>query len=276
MTDYVLYDVFAPLGERGGKRVAVFAEASGDLQARAAQAKAPLSVFIASQEFARLSLRVFTPTREKGESDSASLAALTYAHEHGLESDLADVVSGPGRAEAQLCGNGDWLLEQGVVNVQPVVADLSSLNLPAVGAMHVASTARPNLTLELPTLKSLDDFLPDAEAISEVNRATDTTGLILYTLQAPAAGAQRRADLSFRCFGPQRGFLEDAASSNMLACLTGVLNARELLRDKDNVLRAAQRKPGHLAMLTAHFGRPQDRVWVGGRAVVADETRISV
>nr|WP_233554667.1 PhzF family phenazine biosynthesis protein [Deinococcus cavernae] len=265
----VVYDVFSPPSVAGGKCVAVFAEAGGDLQARAAACGAPLSVFLHEVTPTSVSVRVFTPTREKEESDSASIAALHGAQARGLNADFADVISGDSVAPAQFCG-GEWLLNQGVVSVQDVQADLSSLHLPATGAVHTASTARPNLVIEVPTLDALDAFQPDLGTISRVNEATGTSGLVLYTRQAPAEGPQRRADVSFRCFGPLRGFLEDAASSNMLACLTGVLLRRRLLNPDENLLRAAQRCPGHPALLTVQYAGPQDAVWVGGKARPAE------
>ena len=247
----------------GGKRVAVFADADGELQARAAAAGVPLSVFIQEITPTSVSLRVFTPAREKGESDSASIAALNYAQEHGLNADFAEVITGESSAPAQFCG-GEWLLNQGVVSVQDVQADISPLGLKVTGATHTASTARPNLVIEVHDLDALDAFQPNSDTISPVNQTTGTTGLILYTLHAPAEGPQRRADVSYRCFGPLKGFLEDAASSNMLACLTGVLLQRKVLNPAENLIRAAQRKPGTPATLTVQYGTLQDAIWVGG------------
>ncbi|MEW6421495.1 MAG: PhzF family phenazine biosynthesis protein, partial [Deinococcota bacterium] len=77
------------------------------------------------------------------------------------------------------------------------------------------------------------------------------------------------AEVSFRAFGPLKGFLEDAASSNMFACLVGVLGAEGRLPSDTNMLRGAQRMPGTPSRLTAQFTVGADGVadvWVGGRA----------
>lgn len=264
MTEFSLFDVFAPAGDAGGKRVAVFPAAGGNLQVQAAACAAPMSAFLQEVTPTSVSVRVFTPTREKGESDSASIAALHYAQQHGLKADLAEVMTGDLTASAQFCG-GEWLLHQGVVNVTEAQANLPFSGLGEGGARHVASTGRPNLVVELPGLEVLDAFQPDEVIISSLNQATATTGLVLYTLNVPVDGPQRRADVSFRCFGPLKGFLEDAASSNMLACLTGVLVQRGLLNPDENLIRAAQRKPGSPALLTAQYGGPHDAIWVGGK-----------
>lgn len=264
--------VFATPDGSGGKQVAVF-PGGGDEQARAAASGAPLSVFVQAADPTGLRLRVFTPTREKGSSDSAAIAALSAVQGSAGLLDVMEVTQGDpvaGGSEAggevqmaQLCG-GEWLLRQGVVTVHAVTADLSALRLsqPGLSPAWVAGTGRPNLVAEVADLGALDAFVPDDAAVSGVNRATGTTGLILFCVGGPA-----RADVSFRAFGPLKGFTEDAASSNMLACLTGVLGHLGRLPADSTLIRAAQRRPGQPARLSAQYA-PADggtEVWVGGR-----------
>ncbi|GAA5435801.1 PhzF family phenazine biosynthesis protein [Deinococcus aquaticus] len=264
--------VFAAPDGSGGKQVAVFLE-GGDAQARAAASGAPLSVFVQAADPTGLRLCVFTPTREKGSSDSAAIAALSAVQGSAGLLDVLEVTQGDPEAGgevqmAQLCG-GEWLLRQGVVTVQAVTADLSVLELSVLGLSGsglspawVAGTGRPNLVAEVADLGALDAFVPDDAAVSGVNRATGTTGLILFCMGGPA-----RADVSFRAFGPLKGFTEDAASSNMLACLTGVLGHLGRLPADSTLIRAAQRRPGQPARLSAQYA-PADggtEVWVGGR-----------
>ena len=259
----ILYRVLASPRSGGGKTVAVWPDASGDLQVRAAGAGAPLSVFVESADLSGVGLRVFTPKKEKGSSDSGALAALAFLQMQGVLLDVVDVTMGGEVVSAQLCG-GEWLLRQGDVTATEVPdADLSPLGL-LPGTVHLASAGRPNLTVEVPDLTALDAFVPDAEAISALNRATNTTGLILYT-----AGSEGREDVSFRAFGPLKGFTEDGASSNMFACLVGTLGALGQLPEHLNLIRGVQRMPGAPSRLTAQFmlsaGGAAD-VWVGGRA----------
>ncbi|MDV6373924.1 PhzF family phenazine biosynthesis protein [Deinococcus arenicola] len=254
-----IYQVFAEK-ESGGKRVAVFTDAQGDLQARAAQSGAPLSVFVESTNLSEVVLKVFTPIKEKGSSDSAAVVALAHLRPQLL--DVAEVQMGGEILPAQLCG-GEWLLRQGVPAVREVEADLSPIGMNAE-RVWTASLGRPNLVVEVNDLAALDAFTPNAEAIATVNRATHTTGLILFTPGGPG-----RADLSLRAFGPLKGFTEDAASSNMLACAVGVLGASGRLPADTNLLRAAQRMPGQPARLSVQFGEIKGgfEVWVGGAAI---------
>lgn len=257
-----VHRTFAAPGGQGGKLVSVFPHAQGDPQARATQAKTPLSVFVESSDAVSVRLRVFTPQKEKGGSDSAAVAALTHLSESGPLSDSVHVFMGGEDVPAQLCG-GEWLLRQGEVTVCGMGADLSPIGLHSAPAW-MAQTERPNLVVECTNLATLDGFQPDAQGISAVNRATCTTGLILFAMGGPV-----RADVSFRAFGPLKGFLEDAASSNMLACLVGVLGTLGRLPTDSNLLRAAQRMPGSPARLTAQFDLTESgrvEVWVGGAA----------
>lgn len=263
------YRVLSPARVPGGKTVAVFPDASGDLQARAAAAGTPLSVFVEAAGISDVVLKVFTPEREKGESDSGALAALTYMGSQGGMLDVADVQMGGESTPAQLCG-GEWLLRQGDPEVrEPGVQDVAGLlGLGAVGAVHTARISRPNLAVELGSLEALQSAAPDPEAVRALGLATDTTGLLLYVQGGvPELG---HAAVSFRAFGPLRGFEEDAASSNMFACLVGVLGARGLLPEGTNLLRGLQLRPGQPARLTAQFeALPGGAagVWVGGAAL---------
>ncbi len=261
------YRALSPARVSGGKLVSVFPDAEGDLGARAAAAGTPLSVFVQSASVADVALRVFTPSREKGESDSGALAALTVLGMSGQMLDIADVQMGGETIPAQLCG-GEWLLRQGNPAVNEVGSEGISerLGLEPVGPVHVARIARPNLAVEVSSLETLQAFVPDSEAIKALGRATDTTGLLLYVLGGvPELG---HAAVSFRAFGLLRGFGEDAASSNMFACLVGVLGARGLLPE-GNLLRGLQLMPGQPARLTAQYtprAEGASDVWVGGSA----------
>ena len=228
----------------------------------AAQAGTPLSVFIERLDDHGAHLRVFTPTRDKGDSDSAAIAALSHLYAAGKIHDIASVWMSGEEYPAQLCGS-EWLLRQGDVSVLDAPdADFGPL---AIQPRHVqiATTGRPNLVVSVPSLDALTHFQPDAGAITQLGRETNTTGLILYTLEA------ERADVAFRAFGPLKGFTEDAASSNMFACLVGALSMRGALPENEPLVRGLQMMPGVPSRLSAQYA-PQpggaSDVWVGGAA----------
>ena len=262
-TSALPYRVYAAPGTQGGKRVAVFPDAAGDLQQRAAEAGAPLSVFVEQLDDLGAHLRVFTPEHDKGESDSAALAALSWLFGQGRIADVASAWMKGQEFPAQLCG-GEWLLLQGDVSVRAVPdSDFSSLDFTP-SSVQIAQTRRPNLLLQIGGLAELDALQLDMDAVREVGEQTGTTGLIVY---AQGAG---RADVAFRAFGPLKGFAEDAASSNMFACLVGALSVRGLLPENEPLVRGLQRMPGNPSRLSAQYA-PQENgassVWVGGKVV---------
>jgi predicted PhzF superfamily epimerase YddE/YHI9 len=263
MTSALPYRVYAVSGTDGGKRVAVFTDAAGDLQTRAADSGAPLSAFIDRLDEHGAHLRVFTEARDKGESDSAALAALSWLFAQGQVADVASVWMKGLELPAQLCG-GEWLLLQGDVSVKAVSdSEFGTLGFTPA-SIQIAQTKRPNLLLQIGSLAELDTLQLDMDAVREVGGHTGTTGLIVYALDAG------RADVAFRAFGPLKGFDEDAASSNMFACLVGALSVRSLLPENEPMVRGLQRMPGSPSRLSAQYA-PQENgagsVWVGGAAV---------
>lgn len=264
------YRVYAAPRTEGGKLVSVFVSAEGDLQAQAARADTPLSVFIQYVNIEDIVLKIFTPTREKGSSDSGALAALADLFERGQIPDVISVHMEGQECPAQLCG-GEWLLKQGDVSVSDAPgADFSPLGIQPQH-VQLATTGRPNLTASLPSLDALTSFQPDVEAIRQLGQGTGTTGLILYTLDA------ERADVAFRAFGPLRGFDEDAASSNMFACLVGALSVLGALPEGEPLVRGLQMMPGAPSRLSAQY-LPQPSgaggVWVGGAALRLTKQRL--
>lgn len=258
MTEATLYHVLPGPDGSGGKPVAVIGDASGNLQTRARASGAPLTVFVREVSPTSLVLDAHTPAGPKGFSDTAALAALFHLGE--ALGDVAEIEMGGEAMTAQRCG-GDWLLRQGEVEVAGVDAGLSGVGVED-GRVWRASAGRPNLVIEI-SEPALHAFAPDADAISALNRATDTTGLVLF-----AAGGPRGVAATFRTFGPLKGFLEDAASCNMAACLVGALGAANLLPDDTNLVRLSQAMPGCPARLSAQFGPGHGGldVWIGGRA----------
>lgn len=265
------YRVYAAPRTEGGKLVSVFAHAQhtfqADFQSQARRAGTPLSVFVQYTNIEDIVLRIFTPTREKGSSDSGALAALADLFERGQIPDVISVHMDGQEYPAQLCG-GEWLLRQGDVRVTDApAADFGPLNIQP-DHLQIASAGRPNLVVNVPTLDTLTSFQPDFDHIRQLGHATDTTGLILYTLDAG------RADAAFRTFGPLRGFSEDAASSNMFACLVGALSVRGALPENEPLVRGLQMMPGVPSRLSAQYV-PQPSgasdLWVGGAALRLNE-----
>ncbi|MFC4453266.1 PhzF family phenazine biosynthesis isomerase [Deinococcus sonorensis] len=278
-TSLHLYRVYAQPGTEGGKLIALHpgAERLDDLemQAMAATSGAPVSMFVTDLNDSGISLRAFTPEREKGESDSGALAALAWLFGQGRIADVSSVWMKGQEFPAQLCG-GEWMLRQGDATAEVLATTPSADALAyAVGLtpdqldtalpVLIASAGRPNLLLAVQDGEALDAIHPDREAIAALGHATGTTGLLAYTTRAA-----RGLHADFRYFAPLKGFLEDNASSNTYASLVAGLSLLGHVSAQDTLIRASQgRATGRPSRLSAQAdlnGATARSVWVGGPA----------
>lgn len=268
-----LYRVYAAPKTEGGKLIAVFDAAAGDLQAQAAAASVPLSVFIEKVDADGVHIDVYTPSKHKKESDSGAIAALKHLQARGQISDLSSVWMNGQEFAAQLCG-GDWLLKQGNATAHRLDADpvqaaaavgLSAADLRPDTPLLNAEAGRPNLLLAVADSAALDRAVPNSAAIADLNRATDTLGLIVYALPGRV-----REDVDFRYFAPLKNISEDNASSNTYATLLAGLSVLGVLDANEPLFRASQGyamgKPSRLTAQATLVQGGAAEVWVGGSA----------
>jgi PhzF family phenazine biosynthesis protein len=280
------YTIFAANSSpNAGKRVAVIE--SGQLenheyQKLARASSEPLTVFITASSATEVSLRLFTPSKDKGESDSGALAALEHLRLK-LESKVSVHMSETMQAKRIL---DTWYLLQGdargyavevaaIETYAPIALDIApndaSLELPIASA----TISRPNLIVPVKSAEILDSITPDFEAITKINESTDTRGLIAVfmnpeALKYPGANPPRSsAWVDFRYFAPLKNISEDNASSNTFATLVGYMAFVRLLPAGECSVRAAQGykmgSPSELFALCTNTDSRADAVWVGGR-----------
>ncbi len=280
------YTVFAANSSEGaGKRVAVIESGKledHEFQKRAIESGEPLTVFIVSSSNSEIDLRVFTPKKDKGESDSGALAALEHLNAK-LESEVKVMMSETMTARRI---NDMWYLLQGdargyevsvpdIETYAPKALEIAPNDASLEYPIAAATIARPNLIVPVNSSEILDSINPDLDAISRINEQTNTRGLIavfinLELFKDPTSQPQRsRTVLDFRYFAPLKGIPEDNASSNTFATLVGYMAFVGLLPEGRNQVRASQgyaiAQPSELfAICESQFARA-DAVWVGGR-----------
>ena len=280
------YTVFSPGAKlEGGKRVAVIE--SGMLENRqfqklAQESQESLTVFITNSSATQIHLRVFTATKDKGESDSGALAALEHLTQT-LESEVTVHMS-----ETMLAKRNDdmWFLLQGdarassidtyaIDTYAPIALDLSpsltSLEYPIASAQ----ITRPNLIVPVLSSEVLDQIFPEHDAIIKINQQTQTLGVIAVVINSealkhPGSNPPRSsAWVDFRYFAPLKNITEDNASSNTFATLVGYMAFVGLLPKGECSVRAAQGykmgKPSELFAHATSRDSRADAVWVGGR-----------
>jgi PhzF family phenazine biosynthesis protein len=279
------YTVFAANSSlNAGKRVAVIE--SGHLEDQEFQKLArdsgePLTVFITGSSPTEIILRVFTPKKDKGESDSGALAALEHLSAR-LESNVNVVMSETMQAKRIL---DNWYLLQGdargiqvdvpaIETYAPIALDIAPNDTSLEFPMAAATISRPNLIVPVKSVEILDSIQPDFEAITKINQDSDTRGLIaLYinpeALKHPGSNPPRSsAWVDFRYFAPLKNISEDNASSNTFATLVGYMAFVGLLPDGQCSVRAAQGYkmglPSELFAVCDSRESRADGVWVGG------------
>jgi PhzF family phenazine biosynthesis protein len=267
------YRVFAA-NASGGKNITVYLDGAGlDHEAMLTLAQnRPLTVFVRPSEQAVAQLHCYTPKGHKAESDSAAIAALAAlgATTHGLLAwaDQSTVAWRAGKTPGQyLLLQGDPLVTTSQIERAAVAAALGldeddlHEDLPVL----IGSLGRPNLIVPLKGALWLDAIESDGDKISLINRQSHSSGLVAFTF--PGRGG---AFIDARAFGPLRGFLEDAASSNMLACLAGYLAHARFFDAGVHEFLAAQGyalgKASRLALKCTVTGDVASQVWVGGTA----------
>jgi PhzF family phenazine biosynthesis protein len=280
------YTVFAANSSlNAGKRVAVIE--SGHLenhkfQKLARESNQPLTVFITASSATEVSLRVFTPKKDKGESDSGALAALEHLNLK-LESQVSVHMSETMQAKRIL---DTWYLLQGdarasEVNVAavetygPIALNISPNDATLEYPIAAATISRPNLIVPVNSFEILDSIVPDFEAITKINEQTETRGLIAAfvnpeALKHPGANPPRSsAWVDFRYFAPLKNISEDNASSNTFATLVGYMAFVGLLPVGQCSVRGAQgykmAAPSELFAICESRESRADAVWVGGR-----------
>jgi PhzF family phenazine biosynthesis protein len=265
------YAVFStPSG--GGKPVTVYPMA--DVQASQVYqelAQRPgITVFLQYSERGVAKLCCYTATGPKSESDSASIAVL---HHLGLKSgeSLENADGFPIVWKKTAMG---YMLHQGTPAVSEPSIDraavathlgLDTSDLHEDLPVLISNLGRPNLIVPVRGTLQLDAIEAEHHALVALAEITKTTGVVAYTFPG-----RQGCFLDCRAFAPLRGFLEDQASSNMLACALGATAWAQFFDDGTHEIWAAQGyalgQPSRLGLQAEVRANRAGVVWVGGMA----------
>ena len=216
------YVVFAPGGNPlGGKRFALLEEAGlelSDVQGVARGSGAPITVFVGERSGLSVHVRFLNASgKEKPESDSGALVVAQHIGsgcrvvapggwlEVTLEHELCWTAQGDHHIVPLETTESDWLGALGLEarNLEPMYNILAAGNLE-----------KQNVIVPV-RFDALDAVKPDLERVAELNRQTNTNGLIVACFDSP------RANLDYRFFALAKGIQEDNAGSFTLASLCG-------------------------------------------------------
>jgi len=217
------YSVFAA-APGGGKQCSIVEGVSDpqQMQQIAAQSSQPLTGFILNAGTGCVEARFFSPTKEKGSSDSGALVVGEHLRRQGAIQDRVRVQMGQEELEVSY-QDGKWWSEQPETTVYPFAEGLEELlrilgiledytyskEFCAYSGTHQKKNVIIGFDYSAWSTYKLDEIKPHLDWLASYNTRTNTNGLIILY------GSDLWAELRF--FAPAKGINEDNAGSFTLA-----------------------------------------------------------
>lgn len=257
------YSVFAAaLG--GGKQFAIVEDVTdpAEMQRIAAQSGEPLTGFIVNKDADGVEVRFFSPTKEKGSSDSGALVIAEHLSRSGYIEDYVFVLM-PGEELKISYIHGLWWREPETTkrlepNFQPE-ALFRALELEASQVLDwgTAGDKKVNAVLQVRDLEYLNSCKPDLEALKAFQTQHGLNGAIIFC---------QTEQTHLRFFSPAKNIPEDNAGSYTVVSLCGFL-APDLSGAVQLELRQgdAMGKPSRLFAEFHAVDGVAHSVWVGGK-----------
>ena len=224
------YSVFAA-APGGGKQFAIVEDVTdhAEMQRIAASSGQPLTGFILNADASSAEVKFFSPTKEKGSSDSGALAVAEHLTRRVLISSASVTIKMGDESLSVYRQGGIWWSQQPDTHVYPLNLNVDEL-LQATGLsrqqfayigeiVSSGTTEKKNIMLPLSQREHmyglLDAVNPDLDRIADLNRSTRTNGVIVFHYQSEWS--------ELRFFAPGKGIAEDNAGSFTLASLCGFM-----------------------------------------------------
>lgn len=268
------YSVFAA-APGGGKQFAIVegVDHPVDMQRIAAQTGQPLTGFISNTGAELVEARFFSPTKEKGASDSGALVVGEHLRQLGRAGDKLTVQMGQEGLGVFYHDEKWWgIQEDTCVDDQEVDISrlLETLGLSKsdchVGEVFLIGGSKLNAAVLVRGASILDNIKPNFASLKTLQQEWQVNGFVAMT-DSP------RGLPDYRFFSPAKGLPEDNAGSYTLASICGYIAQEHALKHPNGAitlrLEAAQGysigKPSNLvAEFLANAGRAT-RIRVGGK-----------
>lgn len=214
------YSVFAA-APGGGKQFAIAEGVSNPLQMQqiAAQSGQPLTGFILNAGTERVEARFFSPTKEKGASDSGALVVAEHLRRQGAIQDR--VLVQMGEEGLEVCYQDEkWWSRQEDITTQRANFNVSML-LDILGTRALAGLlellvgkSKINVFIPVEHEGVLRGIHPQMDTLEVFQKATKHNGYVVCVLNSGA-------DVSLRFFSPAKNIPEDNAGSYTVASVCG-------------------------------------------------------
>lgn len=288
MNNVYHYSVFAA-ARGGGKQFAIVEGVDNpvEMQRIAAQTGQPLTGFILNTGAELVEARFFSPTKEKGASDSGALVIGEHLRQLGWAGDRLTVqMEGEGlevfyrRHANGSIGNKEtlWWSQQENTWESNMALDYDELlsalgltksDLPIWSKPRVVGGHKLNAVIPVAGIEGLDNLTPNMKRIADIQQKNGINGVVAMTVS-------KRGLPDFRFFSPAKGLSEDNAGSYTVASLcayVAVERSTEAVRAKwllDAVQGYAMNKPSKLfAEFYAVEGGAED-ICIGGQVNVLE------
>ncbi|MCL6568417.1 MAG: PhzF family phenazine biosynthesis protein [Meiothermus silvanus] len=231
------YSVFAA-APGGGKQFAVVEGVDNpvEMQRVAAGSGTPLTAFILQAGGDSAAVRFFSPSKEKGSSDSGALAVAEHLRRTRRGGKRLQVRMGEEELEVFHSGGLWWSRQEDTRRHEfelDVTALIAALRLDSsIVDWHKGICAAGNAKRNLIVPADPAEVDPDLEAVAAINRATGTNGVVVFSGPYnqvrfdpfdPACEIDDSHQIELRFFAPAKGIPEDNAGSYTLASLCGYL-----------------------------------------------------
>jgi PhzF family phenazine biosynthesis protein len=268
------YSVFAA-APGGGKQFAIVEGVDNpvEMQRIAAQTGQPLTGFILNTSPELVEARFFSPSKEKGASDSGALVIGEHLRRLGRAGDSLTVQMGGEGLEVFYHEGKWWGIQEDTCVIDKQIDKskvLATLGLPEsdcyIGEVFLTGGSKLNVAIPVKDNSILDNIKPDFASLKALQQEWEVNGFVAMTNSS-------RGLPDYRFFSPAKGLPEDNAGSYTLASICGYIAQKYTLeRQNDSMvlrLEAAQGysmgKPSNLiAEFLANAGHAT-RVRIGGK-----------
>jgi PhzF family phenazine biosynthesis protein len=227
------------------------------------------------------SVRYFTPTDEVSLCGHATIAAFTALRHAELvkPGSTCEVKTNAGLIKVDVLSDSVWMDQTAPVSLSRIATrdlgplygalGLSVSDMPLRLLPEIVSTGLPDIMLAVNDRETLNDIVPDFNAISDVSLKHNVVGIHAFALGSDGVCAYCRN------FAPVYGINEEAATGTSNGALTYYLYQHELV-EPDTVNRFVQgeamcRPSSVLTRLTQHGDAPAVRVGGAGAILSCGE-----
>ena len=236
------------------------------MQQIAAEFRYSETVFVQRQGNNEFTMRYFTPAGEVDLCGHATVAAFGLMNLKGMVNDYQSSINHTLAGDLEVNIGQQVMMQMAkprVIDQQVDAARLHQVMAPAADVqwpnmpIEIVSTGLPDIIMPVATVDDLNALQPDMDALSDLSRDLNVTGVHAFAI----AGDDFTAHV--RNFGPLYGIPEESATGTANAALTHYLHRNGLITAPCEC-RFLQGEAMNRPSVVATTLRDDGNIWVGG------------